>query len=252
MRRFYLPQIEVVDGKVKITGREHWHMSRVLRLKPGDPLVLFDGSGTDYVCSIENVNVKQTMCSVASRSESTVEPSIAVDLYVGLLKGTKMDQVVQKATELGASAVYPFTSSFTTARLSVERGVQRVERWSRIATEAAKQCGRSQVPRIAAPQNFAEAIRQGSQASLAVIFYEHHRGMSAKQVLRRMGSPSRVAIFVGSEGGFSDDEVKLAKQARVLAVGLGARTLRAETAALAALALVQYELGDLSGSPPVS
>jgi 16S rRNA (uracil1498-N3)-methyltransferase len=162
------------------------------------------------------------------------------------MKGNKMDLIVEKATELGVKAITPFASMFTMAHPGKERDEDRQRRWSRIAMSAAKQCGRARIPEISPTLLFRDVVSQRSGEELRLIFWEREKQTTLRELARSGDRPTALRLVVGSEGGFSEEEVSHACAQGFVSVGLGPRTLRGETAAVVVLALAQHLWGDLS------
>ncbi len=258
MPQFFLPldAVETAPDEKKtftLKGPEAFHIAKVLRYKPGQELTLFDGKGGRFTGVIEAIGAD----TVTGRIESTLETAprraaATLRLYQGLLKSGPWDYVLEKGTELGVAAFVPLLTPRTVVLLrEAERAHAKRERWTRVVMAAAKQCQRAQLPEIEEPVEFRDAIRACQGKGVSIVAWEGLCGSSAAGPLREAlrgepgSAPGVVNVFVGPEGGFSDDEVELAESLGAVLVGLGPRILRAETAALAACALVQYELGQL-------
>jgi len=238
-RRFHAPPTAFTEQTVTLTADEARHLRDVLRLKPGDEVYVFDGRGREFQCSVSNTKRD----SAELRIESEVEPAkpesrLQLNLCIALLKGEKFDLVVQKATELGVTKVTPLITRYADIHLrDAADATKRVARWQRIALEAAKQSGRAFVPEISLPLAFAAALEiEGS----GVMFSE--RGGEA---LENLTGASSITALVGSEGGWSDEEIDAARARDFHVVTLGGRILRAETAAIAITTLLQHRFGDL-------
>jgi len=244
MPRFYIPNPHIENGLLKIEGDEVKHIQKVLRLKAGDEMVLFDGLGQEF----EGTIIKEGRSSVVVKIQRIL-PSKGVDLFEvtlaqSLLKGEKMDYLIQKATELGVKEIIPFFSSRSVPLLEKSRRLKRHVRWEKIAVEASKQCGRGVIPKIESLQDYSDMLRGASTDSLRLILWEK-KGMKLKEVLERSREKMKIFFVIGPEGGFSDEEVEKAKRAGFVAVTLGRRILRAETASLCLLSILQYERGDM-------
>ena len=241
--RYFASQIQ--GDTALLLGEEAAHVARVLRCKPGEELLLFDGSGSEYDAEIVEITPQQVRLAIRARRAATTEPGVAVTLYVGLPKGDKLELIVQKATELGAARVVPFESRFCVAKMKNEAA--KLERWARIAKEAAKQSGRAQVPEVLPALAFDAMCRQAATADVALFCYE--RGGDAlapgSALHTRLATAKTVAIITGAEGGFDEQEAAQAVAAGCTQVGLGPRILRCETAPLAALAAVMVLTGNL-------
>lgn len=241
MRRLFLPG-PILDT-VRLTGSDAHHVGYTLRAKVGDILVAV---GADRQVAEMEVAVftkdTVTLCRRAFLAADT-EPPVEVGLAVCLLKGEKMDFVVQKAVELGASFLQPLKSENCVVRYDEKKSAARRERWQRVAEEAAKQCGRTVVPTVEPIREMKEWLAHLSPEIGLIFPYEREACASLRAWLKRQAGRSYVAL-IGPEGGFSEGEAAAAKAAGGIAVTLGPRILRAETAALAVLAAVMYEKGD--------
>jgi 16S rRNA (uracil1498-N3)-methyltransferase len=220
-----------------------------LRLQPGDEIYVFDGAGKEFRCAVREFSRDGALLNVLAEVEPA-RPGSPLNLTLGiaLLKGEKFDLVVQKATELGASCVMPVTTARADIRIRNGEDVKRkVTRWQRIALEAAKQCGRARLMEIERPVEFKALIdRPAEEGELRLMFAERN-GSSLADVTH--SSPSdlpKMFALVGPEGGWADEEIELAREAGWKIVTLGGRTLRAETAAIAIVALLQHRFGDLA------
>ena len=245
MTRLWVPQLAA--GRVAVSGADYRYLARVLRLGPGAPVTLFDGRGREARARVEVVDAgRGELVLWAEAPEAQAAPAaLDLTLLIALLKAEKMDLVVQKATELGAARIVPVRAARSVVRLDPARAAAKVTRWRTIAREAARQCGRSGVPAIAEPCDLAEALKVGPGDAWRAIFFEGARASSLRAALP--DEPATAAVLaVGPEGGFEDAEIDLARAAGFAVIGLGPRTLRAETDALAALAAVGYALGDLA------
>jgi 16S rRNA (uracil1498-N3)-methyltransferase len=239
-RRFHAPPaaFNLTDQTVTLTADEARHLRDVLRLKPGDEVYVFDGVGREFRCSVLKTTRDTAELSIGAEVEpAKPESQLQLNLCVALLKGEKFDLVVQKATELGVKRVTPLITRYADVHLRDQSdAAKRVARWQRIALEAAKQSGRAFVPEISLPVAF-EALNAGG---LVVMFSE--RGGESLETL----PPSKtITALIGSEGGWSDEEIESAKARDFHVITLGGRVLRAETAAITVVALLQNLFGDL-------
>ncbi|MDT4952577.1 MAG: rRNA (uracil1498-N3)-methyltransferase [Acidobacteriota bacterium] len=250
-RRFFAPPVAFApDGStVKLGADEARHLRDVLRLGRGDEVFVFDGEGREFRCVVEETLRDVATLNVCGEVE-TLRPEslLRLTLAVALLKGEKFDWVVQKATELGATRITPVVTKLADVRLRDEAdGARRVTRFLRIALEACKQSGRARVPQIDAPLAFKELVESASSNmdEWRVMFAERGgRGLS-ETVETLAVRPRAVTALVGSEGGWTDEEIALARDAGWNVVTLGGRTLRAETAAITITALLQHLFGDV-------
>ena len=246
-RRFYAPP-EAFDfhaRQVSLAGDEAKHLREVLRLKPGDGVRVFDGAGNEHDAVVLKAMRDVAILELGDKTQPAAEESpIHLTLALALLKGDKFDLVVQKATELGVKELVPVMTKFADVRLQdPSDAAKRVTRWQRIALEAAKQSGRAALPQIHAPIAFAELIQRDGDNGLRVMFAER-TGRSMTDLPEALSSSS-VNVLVGSEGGWSPEEIEAAKEHGWKIVTLGGRILRAETAAITVTALIQHRFGDL-------
>lgn len=234
--RFFTDQIS--DENAFITGADAGHIARVLRAKPGQSLTLCDGAGTDYEAEILSVSTEEIELKVLSSAPSRGEPDIHVEVFIGMAKGERMDYAVQKSVELGAAVILPFFSEHTVVRPGK---TEKTTRYARIAAEAAKQCGRGVLPAVEEPLDFEGVLQRAKNAEKALFFYEEG-GAPLRQSL---AGEKRLALITGPEGGFSPREAELARAAGCVAIGLGPRILRCETAPAAVLAALMTLTGNL-------
>jgi 16S rRNA (uracil1498-N3)-methyltransferase len=244
MPRFYVPAPIIENDLLKIGGNEARHIRRVLRLKTGDEIIVFDGLGKEYEGVIDEEGSFSVVIKVHNISASGKESPLEVTLAQSLLKGEKMDTLIQKATELGVKEILPFLSSRSVPLLGKSARLKRHRRWERIAIEASKQCGRGVVPKIEPLRDYSEMLQTSSSGSLRLILWEKE-GAKLKKVLERSIEKTKIFFIIGPEGGFSQEEVEEAKKTGFTTVSLGKRILRAETASLCFLSILQYDRGDL-------
>jgi 16S rRNA (uracil1498-N3)-methyltransferase len=246
IRRFKISQGDIHGPEALLDDpAELRHLTRVLRLKSGDPVILFDGEGKEYQATIKRVTGRQASFALIREPPPEIpEPSVRIILGIGLLKSTKLEWLIQKATELGVGEILPFHSLRVVPRPEEAAVRNRLGRWEKIAAEAAKQCRRTRIPRIHPPCSFAEALKAFAE-STKIFLWEKEKDGTLSGVLN---SPSpAVYALVGPEGGFSAEEAKQAEAAGFTPVRLGPRILRAETAGLVIVALLQFLCGDLRG-----
>lgn len=244
MPRFYVPNPSIQDGLLRIEGAEVRHIRRVLRLRAGDQITVFNGLGNEYEGTILEEKPSFVLVQIQSILSTQKESRLEVTLAQSLLKGEKMDFVIQKGTELGVKEIIPFFSSRSVPLLERSMRPERHRRWERIAIEASKQCGRGVVPKIETLKDYPEMLQCGSPEGLRLILWERAR-ISLREVLDRSEEKARIFFVVGPEGGFSQEEVNEAEKKGFIPVGLGRRVLRAETASLCLLSILQYQRGDI-------
>ena len=239
MPRFFCDTIW--EDTAVITGADSRHISRVLRMKPGDILTLSDGKGYDYQCEIGECQPEKVLIRILSKEKNQTEPDVEITLYQALPKGDKLDFIVQKAVELGVFRVVPILTKRCVARTDSAGFIKKRERLTRIAIEAAKQCGRGIIPEVSNILNFDEALAQmGDEPS--VVFYE---GGGRRLTEFLPPDLKSVSVFVGSEGGFEEEEIIALEEKGVCRATLGRRILRCETAPLAALTLLLHLTGEM-------
>lgn len=245
-RRFYAPPeaFSAQSQTATLEAEEARHLREVLRLKPGDEVFVFDGAGKEFRCTVETSRRESAALNVLEEVDPPhPESSLELTLAVALLKSDKFDLVVQKATELGVSRVVPVMTKLADIKLKDESDAnKRVTRWRRIGMEAAKQSGRALIPEIAMPVAFADLISALAANDRRVLFSERD-GAPFDSLDHKVGP---ITALVGSEGGWTTDELDAAKTAGWKLITLGGRTLRAETAAIAVATLLQHRFGDLN------
>lgn len=248
MNRFYVDKSQIKGEWVTITGEDVKHITRVLRLAAGDRVTICDGNNTDYEGIIEWTGKDEVKVRLGRAVETGTEADVEMVLYQAVAKGTKMELIIQKGTELGVSAFVPVITSRTVVRVEDQRDAQKKQqRWQRIAMEAAKQCRRGRIPIVKTVLGFDQALEEMAGFSLALLPHAAEGGLPIGHIPGKAGDYGSIAIMVGPEGGFDDDEVKRAVQRGITIVNMGPRTLRTETAGIAAAAILMYRFGDLGG-----
>lgn len=240
MPRFFVAGLPE-NGLLTLEGENAHHAGRVLRLRPGEAVTLCDGQGTDYDCTVVSVEKEAVVCRVADCHAARTEPKQRLTLFMALPKSDKMDFIVQKAVELGAREIVPYLSKNCVSR--PDKTEKKVERWQKIAVEAAKQSGRGYLPAVGAVIPFAQAVERAAQSETGLFFYENET-IGLRDALAD-GVGDSVSLVIGPEGGFAPEEGALAVQMGLKSVSLGTRILRCETAPVAALAAVLYAGGNM-------
>lgn len=216
------------------------HASRALRLQAGDSAILFNGDGNDYLCELVLVSKNQVTARVLSVEHVNCESPLKVTLAQGISSGDRMDFTIQKAVEMGVTAIQPIASQRSVVKLSGERAEKRREHWQNIVISACEQSGRALVPAVAAPLSLADWLATSPKQTTRFLL-----SPTATQTLQNLPKPSdEICLLIGAEGGLTEDEVDLAVMQNFTPVRLGNRILRTETAALAALAAIQTLWGD--------
>lgn len=246
MPRFFIKSSDIsIDSesckRITICGSDAVHISRVLRMKPGERLVVCDSHGIEYDTVILSAGEKCVL-EVISEKISLNEPPYRAVIYQALVKGDKFETVIQKGTELGAAVFVPVMTKRCVARLEAKDAARKVERWQRIAEEAAKQCGRGGIPEVMFPVPLKDAVSRAEGRKL--FCYEGEGTVPMPEALSSADVPDTVSVFIGPEGGFAEEEVLLAKDCHAEICGLGRRILRTETASAFVLSCLsfRYEL----------
>ncbi|MBL8202003.1 MAG: 16S rRNA (uracil(1498)-N(3))-methyltransferase [Chromatiales bacterium] len=239
--RIYTPEALHTGTTRPLPGPAAVHIARVLRLSAGDPITLFDGTGTDYDAVLKVVARGGVSVEVGTGRPVERESPLAVTLLQGVSRGPRMDTVVQKATELGVWRIQPVLAGRSVVRLDAERGEARRAHWQRIVISACEQCGRSMLPEVLPARSLDEALATLAPGTVGLTL--DPGGESGLD--RLLGAASRMALAIGPEGGFTEEEIRMLTRAGFRGLRLGPRILRTETAPLAALAILQYAWGDL-------
>lgn len=248
MPRFFVDASDVSSGdnggcvkkNIVIKGSDAAHITRVLRMKPGEPLTVCDSNGIEYNTVILSVG-DECVLEVNSEQASLNEAPYRAVIYQALAKGDKLETVIQKGTELGAAVFVPVITKRCVVRLDAKDAAKKTERWQRIAAEAAKQCGRAVIPKVSLPLTLKEALLQAKQKEDKILFcYEGEGTVPLPEALSCSDMPKTVSVFIGPEGGFDEEEVELARENGAMLCGLGRRILRTETASSFVLSCLSY------------
>ena len=250
MHRFFVSPDSISGDAVTLSGHVARQLARVLRSRPGDRIAVLDDSGWEYLVTLERVSPDQVLGAVVDRSASRGEPNTKVTLYQGMLKADRFEFALQKGTELGVSTFVPIICARSVRRQQVKAsGTNRYARWRRIITEAAEQSHRGRIPILEKPMDFFSACDKVEDP--AIIPWEQEDAVGLKTALKRWKSDnlklSSVSVFIGPEGGFTNEEIDHARARNIAPVSLGNRILRAETAGIAAVAAILHDLGELGG-----
>jgi 16S rRNA (uracil1498-N3)-methyltransferase len=249
LRRFYAPPraFAIEDKTVTLDPDEARHLREVLRLRAGAQVAVFDGTGREFLCEIADLDKRVTKLALIEEiAPRTPESPLDLTLAISLLKGEKLELVVQKATELGATCIALVETKNSDVRLKAERGPERrLSRLKRIMLDAAKQSGRAFIPSISEPVGFEDFISARPEQGLRLLFAER-AGQSLNSLVNANAQPFKLTALVGPEGGWTSEELSLAGESGWQIVTLGGRILRAETAAIVTTALLQHTFGDLS------
>lgn len=245
MSTFYVKNNQIKDTKIEIIGEDYNHLKNVLRYRINDILEICDENEIRYQTKIESFNENCAICTIQEVIEGTTEAPMFVTLFQGLPKSDKMEQIIQKTTELGVSEIIPVQMERSIVKIEEKNKEKKLERWNKIAFEASKQSGRQKVPVVQEPINFKNIIENISKYDIVLLLYENEKSVTIKEALKLNSKETlqRIAILIGPEGGFSAKEIDLLSNvSNVQVVTVGPRILRTETAGLAALAMIVYEL----------
>lgn len=248
MPRFFITEQQIKDGVATVHGEDAHHIARSLRMAVGETVTLCDGRA-EYECELVSfADDREVLARVISERSCETEPPFSVTLYQALPKGDKLDTIIQKAVECGVSAIVPFESEHCIVRVRPDAEERKTERRARIAIEAAKQCGRGRLPTVTPTVSFDEMLRLAVEADAVLFCYEGEGTVPLGELIHTKradgtlsGDRPHIAIVVGSEGGFSPKEARLAAERGCLMTGLGRRILRTETASGFVLSCLVYE-----------
>lgn len=250
MQKYFIAPAQFGETVVEITGQDAHHLKNVMRAKSGTQFVVSDGETREALVELDSFEEQLVKARIVEMREFDREPSFSVVIAQSLPKGDKMELIIQKCTEIGAAGFVPFVSDRTVVQYDAKKEAKRIERWGKIAKEAAEQSHRNVVPTIDPCLTWKQLLSHVSQYDLVLFCYEDERGRMLRDVVQPYAASSqqaKVLIIVGPEGGFSSREVEEMAAAGAQCVGLGRRILRAETAGMLALACVLYETGEMGG-----
>ncbi len=252
MNRFFVEKANIIaeDKSILIDDNEDIkHISKVLRLNEGDKIEICDKNSKDYIAKITKIENDLISCEITKEFSSKGEPPIEVVLFQGLPKSTKMDLIVQKCVELGVTTIVPINTNRSIVKIKDRKSEnKKIERWNKIALEAAKQCKRGIIPCVKESINFNDIENYINDFDCFLLPYENEETMSLKKVLRNNPNVKKIGIIIGPEGGFDQAEIIMSKSWGINTVTLGPRILRTETAGFVTASILIYELGDLGGS----
>ncbi|NOU95477.1 16S rRNA (uracil(1498)-N(3))-methyltransferase [Paenibacillus sp. LMG 31456] len=283
MQRYFIAPELFADNSVTIMGDDAHHIIRVMRAKVGEKIIVSDGVNREALVRINEMGKDQVFADIVELLEMNHEPAVEVWIAQSLPKGDKMELVIQKGTEIGAGRFIPFVSERTVVQLDAKKEGKRVERWQKIAKEAAEQAHRNRIPAVDAPLSWKQLLQCATQADAAWICYEKQDGLQLRQeiqaalsVMKDVAAPidsglnsvtiedkampvslktrsesqqakPKLMLIVGPEGGFSEREIEAAEAAGCRSISLGRRILRTETAAMVGLTCILYESGEMGG-----
>lgn len=244
MARFFVSPEQVRQDRIYIYDGDVNHIKNVLRMRVGDELSVSDGEGTDYHCTIEELDKDIVKVRIENSWKSYSELPVKLYLFQGLPKADKMELIIQKAVELGAYEIIPVSTSRSIVKLDDKKAAKKIARWQGIAESGAKQSGRALIPEVASPMSFKQALAYARELDATLIPYEKAEGIAeTREIIHSLKAAEvkSVGIFIGPEGGFSEQEVELAMEAGARPITLGKRILRTETAGLTTLSILMFE-----------
>lgn len=243
MFQFFVEPEQIGIENVRITGSDVNHIKNVLRMKTGEKVRISDNCSKDYLCEITSITAQEIGLRILEKCDNTELP-IEITLFQGLPKSDKMELIIQKAVELGVSEIVPVAMKNCVVKLDMKKAKAKQNRWQAIAESAAKQSKRSIIPKVLEVVSFEQAAAKAKDMEVKLVPYENERGMAhTREVFGRIQKGSRVAVFIGPEGGFAASEIELVKNDMEL-ISLGNRILRTETAGLATLAMMILAIED--------
>jgi len=247
VRRFFVEKIPYHADLILIPEKEANHITKVLRMKEGDRIIIFDGKGKEFESIIDKVSYKEVWVRIIKNLSSRPLSPLKITLAQAAVKGPALDYILQKATELGVNDVVFFYSERTVVKLNTDNLGKKMIRWQEIIKSASRQCGRAFLPDLKPPISFEDLIKGATNKNtLRLILWEREENHTIKDLLKSVHPVPHVIAVVGPEGGFTDEEIHFAKRYDFRLLSIGRRVLRSDTASIALLSILQYEWGDLS------
>jgi 16S rRNA (uracil1498-N3)-methyltransferase len=253
MQRYFIPPEQFGAMEATIAGDDAHHLIHVMRARTGDSIIVSNGLNREALAQIASIGKNAVTVKLVEDLPMNAEPKAQVWIAQSLPKGDKMELVIQKGTEVGAARFVPFLSARTVVQYDAKKEAKRLERWRKIAKEAAEQAHRNLIPEVDAPVSWSQLLALAKDADLALLCYEKESRQklktALKQAVEKRGGPEgmRILLAVGPEGGFTEQEAEEAERERFQIVGLGARILRTETAGIVGLTCILYETGEMGG-----
>ncbi|MBP3337044.1 MAG: 16S rRNA (uracil(1498)-N(3))-methyltransferase [Clostridia bacterium] len=244
MPKFFVEPENIKEDSAIISGQDANHIAKVLRMSVGDIFTICDGCGFDYTAEISSISGDGVGLLVSDKRRCEAENNISVTVFQCLPKGSKMELIIEKCTELGADFFAPVASKYCVAKIEdAKKEAKKTEKWQKTADEAAKQCGRGVIPKVKGVVSLKEAAKLIPQFDLCIVAYEKEEEATLKSVLRDNLSAEKIGIFIGPEGGFDESEIAILKESGAKSISLGKRILRTETAGFCVISAIMYELG---------
>ncbi|MBE5943533.1 MAG: 16S rRNA (uracil(1498)-N(3))-methyltransferase [Lachnospiraceae bacterium] len=245
MHRFFVDGINSQGDNIIITGDDVNHIKNVLRLKSGDEILVGDGNGMDYQCRIEDIAQDIVTANIVDVFKNAAELPVKITLFQGMPKSDKLELIIQKAVELGAYEIVPVLTKRTVVKIDDKKAGKKIDRYKGIAESAGKQSGRGIIPEVKPFMTFKQAIEYAKTLDMNLIPYEEAKGIEySREVIKDIKGKKTLGIFIGPEGGFAKEEVDMAIAMGAKCITLGNRILRTETAGLAVLSIIMFELDE--------
>ncbi len=242
MYHFFVKKEQITGDLITVTGADVNHMKNAVRLKPGDIVRISDGGETDYFCSIKEYKDDAAILEITESGVKTTELGKEIKVFIGIPKGDRMETVIEKAVELGATEIIPVDMRYCVVKLDAKRADKKVLKWQELALSAAKQSKRSMVPKVSPVLSFKNAAKYFEECELKIVPYENENGMlETKEVFKKLKESGSVGIFTGPEGGFAEEEIEVLREGSHI-ISLGRRILRADTAPICMLSAMMLYL----------
>lgn len=245
MYHFFVRQENIGENTIVLDGADVNHIKNVLRMRPGEEVLLSSGDNCDFLCEIQEITSTQVAARIVKKEERSCELPCKITLFQGLPKAGKMELIIQKAVELGVYEIVPVAMKRCVVKLDEKKSVQKCRHWNGIAESAAKQSRRSRIPRVAPVMSYQEAVSYAGNLDVVLFPYECAQGMeAAKKLVERIVPGQSVGIFIGPEGGYDLSELQMGRDANFCEMTLGRRILRTETAGMMLLSVLSFHLED--------
>lgn len=245
MHRFFVDNCGSADENIIITGNDINHIKNVLRLRVGEKILVSDGNGTDYECSIDVISDESVIARIIDVKKNAAELSTKITLFQGMPKSDKFELIIQKAVELGVFEIIPVITKRTVVKIDDKKAGKKLDRYNGIAESAGKQSGRGIIPQVKDFMTFKQAIEYAKTLDMNIIPYEEAEGLEySRNVIKDIKGKNSLGIFIGPEGGFAKEEVDVATAMGAKCITLGNRILRTETAGLAVLSIIMFEIDE--------
>lgn len=243
MYRFFVNENQISEENIIISGPDVNHIKNVLRMKVGEKILISDGNDKEYICSLAKLFDEEVVAAIEDIDGPTRELPIKVTLFQGLPKGDKMETVIQKMVELGVYEIVPVAMKRCIVKLDDKKAQAKVKRWNAISESAAKQSKRGIIPKVVEPMSYKQAIAKAKEMDMVLVPYEAAKNMAeTREIINRITPGMEVAIFIGPEGGFANEEIEEALKAEGKPITLGRRILRTETAGMAIMSVLMFAM----------